>query len=215
MSVSLQLLGFFPPSPKGEESAAEGKGGGKGEGRDKGRGKRKRFGIVSTGPQWEGILSTAIERGGMVWERLAGVECVGLNAGELHLDESDEFSEEGTGGGAEGGGGGQGGNGGGAGGEVRGGNVERAVREATARLLARGDVGVVVLGCAGMVGMEGWAREEVGRWKSDRKGVQGNGEEGEQGKRESGKQGKAGGVKVVDGVKAGVGVLQGIVRGGF
>ena len=49
-----------------------------------------------------------------------------------------------------------------------------------------GEVGVVVLGCAGMVGMEEWVRDVVGE-----------------------------GVKVVDGVKAGVGILQGLVRSGF
>ena len=48
------------------------------------------------------------------------------------------------------------------------------------------DVGVVVLGCAGMAGMEDWVRSECGS-----------------------------GVRVVDGVKAGIGMLQGMVRGGF
>lgn len=69
--------------------------------------------------------------------------------------------------------------------------MERRVKEATGRLVAGQrdagrEVGVVILGCAGMVGMEGWVREVVGE-----------------------------GVKVVDGVKAGVGLLQGLVRGGF
>ncbi len=47
-------------------------------------------------------------------------------------------------------------------------------------------LGVVVLGCAGMVGMEGWGREEVGE-----------------------------GVRVVDGMRAAVGILQGLMRGGY
>lgn len=64
-------------------------------------------------------------------------------------------------------------------------NAEARVRAATRRLLGRGEVRVVVLGCAGMVGMEGWVRGEME------------------------------GGRVVDGVKAGVGVLQGLVRGGF
>lgn len=68
--------------------------------------------------------------------------------------------------------------------------IKNAVMAATGRLLDRGDVGVVVLGCAGMVGMEEWVREEVVR-----RGLKG--------------------VRVVDGVKAGVSVLQGLIRGGF
>ena len=55
--------------------------------------------------------------------------------------------------------------------------VKGAVRE------WRGEVGVVVLGCAGMVGMERWVVEEMG-----------------------------GGVVVVDGVRAGVEALQGLLR---
>lgn len=69
--------------------------------------------------------------------------------------------------------------------------MERRVKEAAGRLVAGNrtagrEVGVVILGCAGMVGMEGWVREVVGE-----------------------------GVKVVDGVRAGVGLLQGLVRGDF
>ena len=64
--------------------------------------------------------------------------------------------------------------------------VEVKVKEAVRRLLGRGEVGVVVLGCAGMAGMEGWVREVSGE-----------------------------GVRVVDGVRAGVGVLQGLGRGEF
>lgn len=68
--------------------------------------------------------------------------------------------------------------------------IKQKVQAATARVLARGDVGVIILGCAGMAGMEEWVREEV----------------------DSGGQT---GVRVVDGVKAGVGVLQGLLRGGY
>lgn len=52
------------------------------------------------------------------------------------------------------------------------------------------DVGVVILGCAGMVGMEGMVQEAL-----IEKAVAGT--------------------RVVDGVKAGVGILQGLVRGRF
>ncbi len=91
--------------------------------------------------------------------KFAGVETCGVDAGDLHE-----------------------------GGDV---DVEGLVKGAAGRLVGgreegEGEVGVVVLGCAGMVGMEGWVREVVG-----------------------------GKVKVVDGVRAGVGALQGLVRGGF
>lgn len=49
------------------------------------------------------------------------------------------------------------------------------------------DVGVVILGCAGMVGMEAWVHEALA-------------------------EKAAAGTQVVDGVKAGVGILQGLVR---
>lgn len=121
------------------------------------------FGIVSTGDAWKGILGDAVreeivgrDRAGEVFK---GVETCGLDAGELHGHEE----------------------------------VEKRIKDATGRLVERyggsgerGDVGVVVLGCAGMVGMEGWVRAVVGE-----------------------------GVRVVDGVRAGVGALQGLVRGGF
>lgn len=87
----------------------------------------------------------------------AGTETCGLDAGELH------GSKE----------------------------VERRVKDAAGRLVSGngeegGRVKVVVLGCAGMVGMEEWVGDVVG-------------EE----------------VRIVDGVRAGVGVLQGLVRCGF
>lgn len=158
---------------------SNGDGDGKGEG--KGGGK-KRFGIVSTGVQWKDILENALggEVGGQggvglgkegVERWCAGVECVGVDAGDLHPGGEDGDDGKGKE-------------------EGKGDGIKGAVMAATGRLLARGDVGVVILGCAGMVGMEEWVREEVAR----------RGEEG---------------VRVVDGVKAGVGVLQGLVRGGF
>ncbi len=157
-------------SSREEEEETEEEEGEKGKGEEEkeekegeGKKKKKTFGIVSTGDAWKGILGDAVredilgrERAG-VW--FAGVETCGLDAGELHGD----------------------------------GEVERRVREATGRLVRgkegggeMGEVGVVVLGCAGMVGMEGWVRGVAGE-----------------------------GVKVVDGVKAGVGALQGLVRGAF
>lgn len=117
---------------------------------------KQRFGIVSTGHVWKGTLGAAVREDVLGRER-AGVWFKGVETCGLDA------------------------------GELHGGDgVERRVKGATARLVGEGDVGVVVLGCAGMVGMEGWVRAVVGE-----------------------------GVKVVDGVRAGVGVVQGLVRGGF
>ena len=124
--------------------------------------------MVSTAVSWEEPLRVYIEvhcLGGAVKEgegaEFVGVETCGLSAGELHEAPIEE--------------------------------VERRVKDAARRLLRQGSemeegrrVGVVVLGCAGMAGMEGWVRDVAGR-----------------------------GVRVVDGVRAGVGILQGLVRGGF
>lgn len=168
------MLASCPGDSNGDgKREGEGGKGGKGEGKGK-----KRFGIVSTGVQWKDILENALGAGvggeggvGLGKEGVerwcAGVECVGVDAGDLHPG-GEEWDD----------------------GKERGDGVKGAVMAATGRLLARGDVGAVILGCAGMVGMEQWVREEVAR-----RGVEG--------------------VRVVDGVKAGVGVLQGLVRGGF
>ena len=109
--------------------------------------------------------------GAKTW--FAGTECVGVDAGDLHPEEPSVHTPNAGEGGLEG--------------EDK---IKNAVMAAAGRFLDRGDVGVIVLGCAGMVGMDEWVREEVVR-----RGLEG--------------------VRVVDGVKAGVGVLQGLVRGGF
>ena len=65
--------------------------------------------------------------------------------------------------------------------------VRKRIAEAAVRLVKRvEDLRVIVLGCAGMVGMEGWVREGAGK-----------------------------NVFVVDGVKAGVSALQGLLRGRY
>jgi len=77
-------------------------------------------------------------------------------------------------------------------------DVHRRIKEATKRLLDRnyhGDVRVICLGCAGMAGMEEIVQEACIEKLGDTDGRSF--------------------VKVVDGVKAGVGVLQSLVRGGF
>ena len=129
------------------------------KGEKKGKSSRgKYFGIVSTGDAWRGILGDAVRGEELLGRERAGACFKGVEACGLDA------------------------------GELHGhGEVERRVKDAVGRLVGKeGDVGVVVLGCAGMVGMEAWVREVVGE-----------------------------GVKVVDGVRAGVGVLQGLIRGGF
>ena len=115
---------------------------------------------MSTGDIWKEVLGDAV-RGDVLGREKAesvfrGVETCGLDAGDLEGD----------------------------------GEVERRVKDAVGRLVRGEDEGgkvrVVILGCAGMVGMEEWVGSVVGE-----------------------------GVRVVDGVRAGVGVLQGLVRCGF
>ena len=165
---------------------------------------RKVFGIVSTGKVWEEVLTTAIldllgiddddhdedddgrgEAGKVARRnrgsnRFAGVQTTGLTASQLHTIDPAE--------------------------------VARRMKEATKRLLlssssvsssstgdkhghvVRSEVGVICLGCAGMVGMESVVREAC----IDVLGPE-----------------AARRICVVDGVLAGVGVLEGLIRGGF
>ena len=123
-----------------------------------GRESRASFGIVSTGKQWEDLLTYAVRQALGVSEgskRFAGVETTGLNATELH--------------------------------EVPAAEVRSRVVEAAGRMVGKGyDVRVIVLGCAGMVGMEEWVKEGAGKE-----------------------------LFIVDGVKAGVSALQGLLRGRY
>ncbi|KAI9838393.1 MAG: hypothetical protein M1819_005662 [Sarea resinae] len=172
----------------------------------------ERFGIVSTGKIWEAVLSEAVseffgtncaenrdeeeeerEKGNGIKaaappSRFAGVETTGLNATELHAVPAPELA--------------------------------RRMSEATARLLRRGrhesgtetgrghghgdangnettatgKVRAICLGCAGMSGLDAIVRgacvAELGPGEGER-------------------------VKIVDGVLAGVGLLQGMVRMGL
>ncbi|KAK7541273.1 Asp/Glu/hydantoin racemase [Phyllosticta citribraziliensis] len=71
--------------------------------------------------------------------------------------------------------------------------VERRVNEAVKKLLARGRVAAICLGCAGMAGMDAWVREAC---------VEALGEE------------QGGRVRIVDGVKAAVASIEGALRMG-
>ncbi|MCJ1281335.1 hypothetical protein MMC26_000654 [Xylographa opegraphella] len=122
---------------------------------------RQQFGIVSTGAAWEALLGEGV---GLLLGTFGGGEgpygrCAGVETTGLNATELHSAEQ---------------------------GEVKRRVQEAVRRLVEKGTVRVVLLGCAGMAGMDGWVREVVGER-----------------------------VRVVDGVKAGVGALQGLIRGQF
>lgn len=95
------------------------------------------FGIVSTGEQWEDLLTTAVRdllgfKPSETCSRFAGVETTSLSAVRLHTTAADE--------------------------------VDRLMKEAVKRLLTtskkgEGEVGAICLGCAGMAGMDRTVRE--------------------------------------------------------
>ncbi|PWW72617.1 hypothetical protein C7212DRAFT_286032 [Tuber magnatum] len=116
--------------------------------------REKKFGIVTTGKIWEGLLTDGVRGFLGGGERFAGVQSTGLTAGELHSVPEEE--------------------------------LKRRMEHATEKLLESGDVGVVCLGCAGLVGLEG-----VVRGVAERLGIE---------------------VKVVDGVVAGVITAGGLIR---
>ncbi|GAA5981960.1 hypothetical protein JCM10908_004683 [Rhodotorula pacifica] len=131
-----------------------------------------RFGIVTTGAVWEGILSRGVEdflgaKASTEGGKFAGVETTGLTAIELHSTPQEE--------------------------------VTRRLKEAVKRLIRRtrekgGELRAVCLGCAGMVGFDEAVRagciEELGDEAGSR-------------------------VSIVDGVKAGYVMLEGMVRTGL
>ncbi|KAL1645995.1 hypothetical protein SLS58_003415 [Diplodia intermedia] len=123
---------------------------------------RERFGIVSTGKVWEEILEGAVAR--LLGVEAGGERFAGTQTTGLMATELHE---------------------------VEAGEVRRRMVQATRRLVGRGDVGAVCLGCAGMAGMDEMVREAC---------VEELGEE--EGRR----------VVVVDGVQAGVAWLEGMMR---
>lgn len=98
----------------------------------------ERFGIVSTGSQWEEVLGDAVTvmLGAKFSDRYAGCKTTGLNADELHTAPQEE--------------------------------VEKKMMEATKRLVgAEAGAKAICLGCAGMAGMNEIVRkaciEELGQ----------------------------------------------------
>ncbi|KAH0610970.1 uncharacterized protein H6S33_011397 [Morchella sextelata] len=117
----------------------------------------QKFGIVTTGRVWEELLGAGVHR--FLGGAGEGV-FAGVESTGLTAVQLHEVAKE---------------------------EVERRIGEAAERLLRRGDVGVVCLGCAGMVGMGEAVGRAAGRVKVE--------------------------VRVVDGVVAAAGVVVGLVRG--
>ncbi|CAI6340868.1 unnamed protein product [Periconia digitata] len=126
----------------------------------------EKFGIVSTGKVWEQILSEAVEDF-LGTGSEASKRFAGVETTGLNAtDLHDAPAEE----------------------------VRRRMKSAVKRLLSKGKVGAICLGCAGMAGMDTMVREacveELGPDDGNR-------------------------VRIVDGVVAGVAWLEGAVRSGF
>ncbi|TID19013.1 tRNA pseudouridine(32) synthase [Venturia nashicola] len=123
------------------------------------------FGIVSTGKVWEGILTEAVEAYlGTSPGGNMSKRFAGVETTGLNATELHDTPQD---------------------------EVRRRMKDATKRLISRGDVGAICLGCAGMAGMDEMVREAC---------VEELGE----------KEGKS--VRIVDGVVAGVAWLEGAVR---
>lgn len=136
-----------------------------------------RWGIVTTGPFWEEHLGKGVEEFLLGTaerarnEKFAGVFTTGLNAGDFHKAGPDE--------------------------------VKSRLRQATGKLLdagsgssqaetpGKGAVECVVMGCAGMAGLEDLIREVAIEKYGDEKGRR---------------------LYIIDGVKAGIGVLMNMIE---
>ena len=122
---------------------------------------QERFGIVSTGKVWERLLGGAVLEmlGSGKGEMGKNERFAGVETTGLNATELHSTPQE---------------------------EVKRRIKEAARRLMERGNIKVVILGCAGMAGMDEWVREEASE-----------------------------DVKIVDGVKAGVGNLLALIKGKF
>lgn len=124
------------------------------------------WGIVTTGKFWEDHLRSAVERflgqpTGQPNSNFSGVFSTGLTAGDFH------------------------------GGKVTPEVVRAKMKEATQALLRKGRVECVVMGCAGMAGLEDVIRAAI---------------------KDEYKSNTADKVHIIDGVRAGVGVLEQMVK---
>lgn len=124
----------------------------------------EKFGIVSTGKVWEEILTAAVEAYLGTDGTDVSKRFAGVETTGLNATELHDMPQD---------------------------EVRKRMKEATKRLVKRGDVGAVCLGCAGMAGMDEMVREACVEELGDEKGRR---------------------VRIVDGVVAGVAWLEGAVR---
>jgi Asp/Glu/hydantoin racemase len=126
----------------------------------------QKFGIVSTGKVWEEILTEAVEEF-LGTGSEASKRFAGVETTGLNATDLHDAPPE---------------------------EVRKRMKDAVKRLLKKGKVGAICLGCAGMSGMNEMVREacveELGEVDGNR-------------------------VRIVDGVQAGVAWLEGIVRSGI
>ncbi|KAF2421543.1 hypothetical protein EJ08DRAFT_672918 [Tothia fuscella] len=125
----------------------------------------EKFGIVSTGKVWEKTLEEAVEA--FLGSSTSKSRFAGVETTGLNATELHDTPPE---------------------------EVRKRMIQATKRLLKKGNVGAVCLGCAGMAGFDEMVRaaaiEELGKEKGER-------------------------VRIVDGVVAGVAWLEGAIRANF
>lgn len=125
---------------------------------------KARFGIVSTGSQWSEILDAAVED---LLGTASSKRYVGTTTTGLNADELHTTPKH---------------------------EVDKRINAATKRLLDKGNVQAICLGCAGMAGMDEIVRKAC---------VEVLGEEG------------AKSVRIVDGVISGVNFIEGALRAGL
>lgn len=123
----------------------------------------EKFGIVSTGAQWTEILGAAVAD---LFGTAASSRYAGTETTGMDADQLHQLPKA---------------------------DVESAMKEATKRLLRKGDVKAVCLGCAGMAGLDVVVREACVEELGGGEGAR---------------------VRIVDGVVAGVCFLEGALRAG-
>ncbi|KAF2873656.1 hydantoin racemase-like protein [Massariosphaeria phaeospora] len=126
----------------------------------------EKFGIVSTGKVWEKILSEAVV-GFLGIGSEASKRFAGVETTGLNATDLHDAPPE---------------------------EVRKRMKDAVKRLLKKGKIGAICLGCAGMSGMDSMVREAC---------VEELGED------------EGHGIRIVDGVQAGVAWLEGAVRAGW
>lgn len=125
---------------------------------------KQKFGIVSTGKVWEKILTEAVELFLGTGKATISERFAGVETTGLNATDLHDAPPE---------------------------EVRRRMIEAVKRLLKKGDVGAICLGCAGMSGMDEMVREACVEHLGEAEGNK---------------------IKIVDGVQAGVAWLEGAVR---